>query len=223
MKYCYIWMDYSCLNQNSCPSQELGDDLGDIIRYADCLFTPILDERPFRRISHSFKDYAANAWLASDIGYIHRAWCRLEMLYAANIPIETCPERISIFAKQLRTSHQNRVRPHFVYGFTESKQNIPPVILPPLMNTSFQELDPRQGQVSIARDMDLIHKYVEKLLPMMEFHEVGWKGEVDEEGKYTGFGVCTYENGTQYEGEMKEGRYHGQGTLKFATGNIYTG
>ena len=65
--------------------------------------------------------------------------------------------------------------------------------------------------------------YVEKLLPMMEMHEVGWKGELDSEGKYTGFGVCTYENGAQYEGEMKGGRYYGQGVLKYATGNTYTG
>ena len=223
IRYCYIWMDYCCLNQNNCLTPELGEDLIHIIRHSDCLFTPIADERHIRRLSHSYKDYEAKSWISQDMGYIHRAWCRLEMFYAANIPLETTHERSLHFQKQLRMSHQNRVRPHFVYGRSEANQNLPPVTLPPLKNISFTELDPRQGLITHAEDLEVINKYVEKLLPMMEMHEIGWKGELDREGKYTGFGVCTYENGAQYEGEMKGGRFDGQGVLNYATGNTYKG
>ncbi len=41
--------------------------------------------------------------------------------------------------------------------------------------------------------------------------------------KFQTFSVHTYDNGDRYEGEWKNGKKHGKGTMDYANGNKYTG
>jgi len=49
-----------------------------------------------------------------------------------------------------------------------------------------------------------------------------YEGEF-KDGLYHGQGTFTYGNGDKYVGEFKDGLYHGQGTFTFATGDKYEG
>ena len=42
-------------------------------------------------------------------------------------------------------------------------------------------------------------------------------------GKRHGQGTLTHTNGERYEGEWSDGKLHGQGTLTFTDGNVYEG
>jgi hypothetical protein len=43
MKNCYIWLDYSCINQDTDPAGEL-KLLEKIVQFADCIFTPLVNK-----------------------------------------------------------------------------------------------------------------------------------------------------------------------------------
>jgi hypothetical protein len=145
------------------------------------------------------------------------------MFYAANIPVEDFPGKAVKFRGKMKYCIENHTRPHLVYGTTESTSSSPPLMLPPLKNNYFEELDPRKGSITNIEDMEAILRHLDALLPLLKVDDVGWKGTLDANGKYTGPGVINYQNGSQYEGDMKEGKFHGVGTFKYATGNIYTG
>ena len=38
-----------------------------------------------------------------------------------------------------------------------------------------------------------------------------------------GRGILAFPNGSKFEGEFKDGEYHGTGTFTFANGSVYTG
>ncbi len=59
MKHCYLWIDFTCINQNQDPAGEL-KFLDDIVAVSDCIFTPCVD----------------NDW---------RAWCGERMPVAASV------------------------------------------------------------------------------------------------------------------------------------------
>lgn len=94
----FIWFDYSCLKFHNEIS-----DLDRIMECCDCLFTPIY-ETEAELESHgggassdvhqkslsinSYNEYEALLWNGpSPEAYLNRAWCRLEILYAAIIPL----------------------------------------------------------------------------------------------------------------------------------------
>ena len=92
MDYCYVWFDYSCLDQNqSDPVVDFEKHANEIISSCDCVFTPIVDyddrsalPPPVTRTSEditAFREhYGADAWRGeSKKSYLSRAWCRLEM------------------------------------------------------------------------------------------------------------------------------------------------
>ena len=58
---------------------------------------------------------------------------------------------------------------------------------------------------------------------MAESAGVSYTGELDGNGKYTGFGRLEYvEKGEAYEGTFADGAYHGEGKLCYANGVEYT-
>ena len=66
--------------------------------------------------------YAAPAWNVGDSAYVNRSWCRMEMFYAANIPIQTekaFEERLEKFDAGLKYALQVGRRPHLLYGTRE--------------------------------------------------------------------------------------------------------
>lgn len=92
MKSCYIWMDYLCLEQKYGISLARNlKCLDKIMECCDCVFTPIYDPSvwhdPPSGISNYFEQYKADSWNVGDNAFLNRGWCRLEMIYAAVIPV----------------------------------------------------------------------------------------------------------------------------------------
>ena len=94
MTECYLWIDFSCMNQDADHCGEL-KQLDKIVQACDCIFTPIVDHdwlwwgADIRGWRNMFEDYEAPLWRDRQYEYVNRAWCRMEMLYAANLDLHT--------------------------------------------------------------------------------------------------------------------------------------
>jgi hypothetical protein len=129
----YLWLDYGCIDQDASACLEL-KMLDKIIQACDLILTPIFDEaesfpwydKLFKTgLANIYDQYGSPAWNEGDHGYLNRAWCRIEMFYAANIPlIPSSPHRIQQLKAGLLTSIQAGRRPHVLFGSCEEKQNI---------------------------------------------------------------------------------------------------
>ncbi len=91
MEKCYIWLDFGCIDQDGNPAGEL-KMLDKIVEISDCIFTPIYDPDPTSWklppfINNIYKEYNSPAWIGTPHSYLNRGWCRVEMFYAANIPL----------------------------------------------------------------------------------------------------------------------------------------
>lgn len=159
-------------------------------------------------------------------------WCRVEMFYAANIPImpnSDGVERHSLFSAGLAFHCEANRRPHFLYGNHEMQDVLEgsgghdPVLLPPLQNAYFSEFDPRKGCLSVASDMANIIMLVEELEPYMSRVEESYVGEKNDKGENHGHGVQTWDNGSIYDGEWVNGVSEGHGKLTYDNGDIYVG
>jgi hypothetical protein len=96
IKGCFIWVDYSCIDQDL--HDLISNDyknIPEIIRISDCLFTPIVDAHTpsschnlnISKEGGYMKDYKVMDWTGSEYsnrGYLKRAWCLLEMFYAVS-------------------------------------------------------------------------------------------------------------------------------------------
>ena len=223
---CYVWLDFACINQDGNPAGEL-KQLDKIIESCDCIFTPIVDhdkwDFPTSGISNLFSDYKAKAWNDGPQAYLNRGWCRVEMFYAANIPLlpshNTKQEKV---LAGLKSSILSGRRPHILYGSKESRELRPPRFLPPLQNSYFEQFNPCLGTVSVPSDMEKINELVEVLKPYMKKTVVGYTGE--RKGNLMhGYGKMVYENGSVYEGRWAYDKANGRGTITYASGAMYTG
>ena len=122
MQKCYIWHDFSCMDQNGNPAGEL-KQLDKIVEACDCILTPVVDlqheewEYPRSGWGDYFTQYAASGFSLNGgkFSYTNRPWCRVEMLYAANIPLSAeNGNRLDRFAHGLKTAQGNNMRPHFL-------------------------------------------------------------------------------------------------------------
>ena len=164
MKSCYIWLDFGCMNQDENPAGELRQ-LNDIVQFTDCIFTPIAGMATLLPNYQSmYSDYVVDAWNAKQRGYVNRGWCRVEMFYAANIPLtHNTQTRLEKFNVGLKFHLQNGVRPHALYGFRERDLNETPRLLPPLQNTTFEAMHPEKGEVTQPADREKIRELVAEL------------------------------------------------------------
>ena len=138
------------------------------MRNFDCIFTPIVGCAVLpNEIINFYNDYQTPAWNAEKFGYINRGWCRIEMFYAANIPLSMDENRFNKLAHGLRHHTSNGVRPHVIYGDREADGR-PPIVLSPLQNSYFDTLIPENGHVSVSSDKDKIKELVNKLKPFMK-------------------------------------------------------
>lgn len=224
MEYCYIWLDFGCMDQDCNPAGEL-KQLDKIVQACDCIFTPIYDPNwdiwdfPNGMINNIYEDYKAKLWNDGDYAYINRGWCRVEMFYAANIPLLFSNDhRISKLVAGLKLHANNGIRPHLLYGDKEHNQIQPPKILPPIQNSYYQTLNPKEGKLSVISDMIHIDRLIDILKPYIVVQQEGYVSECIE-----GKGIYKYKNGDIYEGELDNGTLHGIGTYKYASGHIYTG
>mmetsp|Transcript_4234 Transcript_4234/g.7186 ORF Transcript_4234/g.7186 Transcript_4234/m.7186 type:complete len:508 (-) Transcript_4234:644-2167(-) len=246
MESCYVWLDFGCMNQDDNPAGELRQ-LNEIVQFTDCIFTPIAGMATLLPTYKSmYSDYVVDAWNAEKYGYVNRGWCRVEMFYAANIPFGyNTDDRLSKFNVGLKFHIAQGVRPHALFGFRERDLNETPRLLPPLQNSTFEDMHPEKGEVTHESDRNKIRELVEELRPYMNYADHGYQGELVN-GKRHGYGKLTcdngdiyegnfmddcqegqgvfiYANGYKYEGEFQKGKWHGVGKFTFADGGYYSG
>ena len=250
MTECYIWLDYGCIDQNGNPAGEL-KQLDKIVQVCDCIFTPILDRHHVSwqfpdLINNWFEAYKSSTWMGNQFSYLNRGWCRVEMFYAANIPLLADSEsRRSKFASGLLYHRSQGRRPHLLYGSKERDGNAVPITLPPLQNSYFNNYHPIDGSLTKESDKVTIEKLIEDLRPHMRFVQAGYEGDLEDgkrhgkgrlvaedggvyEGEWVndlmhGHGKYVYASGAMYEGEYKEGVINGQGKFIYANGDVYEG
>lgn len=227
MSHCYLWTDFGCMNQDQNPAGEL-KQLDEIIRIADCIFTPIYHpEARFWNRPAAVRDwyvhYEAKSWNGEVYGYVNRCWCRVEMFYAANISTKkNTEERLKRLAAGLKTHAGNGIRPHFLYGTKEMLENMPPTLLPPLQNAYFDRFHPEKGSITFEKDRLIIERLVMELLPLMKHVTVGYEGQRNQAGQRHGLGKYVDENGDSFEGEW-ECDQRKKGVMKYSVGDVYEG
>jgi hypothetical protein len=227
MQNCYLWLDFGCIDQDGDPAGELRM-LDKIISVCDCLFTPIFDKDHEQwqfpaAIYNYYDDYLSSVWNGQQFSYMNRGWCRIEMFYAVNVPLlKNSLSREAKFKAGLAYHRSQGRRPHLLYGNKEVVERRNPHVLPPLQNSYYEKYSPIEGFVSIETDKETITRLVKELEPFMKKADVGYEGEY-KDGKYHGKGKYTYVDGSVYEGEWEVDKKHGTGKFIFASGDVYEG
>jgi len=219
---CYVWLDYGCINQEGDPAGELRQ-LEKIIEYSDMLLTVVVDDEYNdweygNTVDGLITGYRAKPW----IDYLSRAWCRVEMLYAANIPLqENRGHRIQKFKAGVRGALERNYRPHLIYGTKELKMSFFAGILCPLQTKYLELYNPADGYLTKKEDRVVIESLMDRLSPYMKIIEEGYVGDRNSYGLRCGNGKLTLKNGFCYEGEWLNDIPHGNGKLIFPDGNHY--
>lgn len=227
MDHCYIWLDYGCIDQNADPAGEL-KLLDKIVMISDCIFTPIHDTDSeawelSKSVDDWFKEYKSSAWNGNQFSYLNRGWCRIEMFYAAHVPILPDLElRGRKFRAGFAFQRDEGRRPHLIYGTKQFQENLPPIILPPLQYSYFDQYHPEKGCLTKESDRIHIQHLVEELQQYIKEVKVGYEGDL-KDGKRHGEGKMCYDNGDVYVGEWESDVRHGKGKLQLVTGGIYQG
>lgn len=107
MKKCYVWADYSCLNQDLDMLDEM-QPFDRIMACCDCIFTPLCSISPESSpamsttltlsgtTTTSASNQSADDYFAREFSsvsspeanqYMNNSWCRLHMLYGATVPV----------------------------------------------------------------------------------------------------------------------------------------
>lgn len=226
MRHCYIWLDFGCLNQDTDPTAEMGGRLNQVIGFCDCLFSPVYGINTKSHYSAAYYDeYEVDAW-NGQYGYVNKAWCRLEMFCASNIPvIPNTMDRINKFQYGLRNHLSKGVRPHLLYGTNEIRENMQPKFLPPLQGIFYSKMNPMKGLLTNEdHDRPKIKLLVDLLKPYIKECRVGYTGDRNGNGlEKHGYGIYTYSSGAVYEGQWANDRKHGHGVYTFADGDVYEG
>ena len=201
----YLWLDYGCIDQDASACLEL-KMLDKIIASCDMVLTPIhdkglgdwFDEIMKKGVSNWFDQYGSPAWKEGMHSYLNRGWCRVEMMYATNIPLmESSPERLSKLSPLLR---QRRVQ--VIYGSNEQKRNMQPVVLPPMNNSWFDMYSPEKGNLTKESDRVHVKRLVDQIRHLITKTEEKYEGEYNEDGKKHGKGTYTYASGAVYVGDL---------------------
>jgi len=171
-----LWIDFACIDQDGeNPADELNESMIRLVGLCDMVMTPVVDDKWPEGDWAGVKSrsdivgapggaavgYKAEAWKE----YWVRAWCLLEMLYAANVPFshELLQQR-GFGGNLLQFVLDERVRPHALFGTRERKLKEAPLLLPPLRGDALAKNDPRQGQLTNENDRSTIERHVRELL-----------------------------------------------------------
>ena len=235
MQRCYLWIDFGCLNQDEGAAAEL-KSLADVMRRMDCVFTPVLGENKNRSdvIRSWLEDYDVDAWNKGEFAYLNRQWCRLEIFYGVNIPLEAESmekaessqlDRLQKLRGTLRHYSSHGIRPHLLYGTDEYKSDSSPIFLDPFSNLIFEKFHPEKGYLSDPRDASIIQNLVYALRAYMHSTQVGYEGERKHIyfGPKHGQGREVYANGDVYDGDFANDRRDGKGVYWYSNGNVYDG
>jgi hypothetical protein len=233
MKQCYLWIDYSCINQNKLSSdyQFIDKVLLKAIGCSDIFLTIICDDG-----NHDWKlpsictNKLGPEYYKSDglTNYWSRAWTRAEMLISANLALKASkPERLAMFKHGVSVSMKIGFRPHLLFSGRESVNRLIPVQLPHTPSSWFQQNNPSTGALSNNDD----RKYIDSLQIAIFPHLRDLKSD-KYEGKYKnllvvkymhGKGVYTYVNGCVYEGNLHNNKFSGKGRFSYTDGCVYDG
>jgi hypothetical protein len=127
-----------------------------------------------------FISYKANDW-NSPLGYLNRAWCRIEMMDCAMVPLRAesvLEERLKCFKVGLLHALKNGRRSHVLYGAMESRMNSQPIGLPPLLHSNFEMFNPEKGALSNEADRLKIRELVKDLESYKKEVVYGYVGKV---------------------------------------------
>ena len=249
MKYCYIWMDYCCVAKDSSVEFKRLDNLMEL---ADCIFTPIVDPdiimryknhkdtSMYKHIENYFDEYPAVGWGTGPSAYLNRSCCRLEMYYAATIPLPTSNNnsarqstngivggwsskstksasspRSQRFSSDFRYHVTNGRRPHLLYGDFEDLARQAPYILPSFHNKHnfFQTYFDRYVPV----EGHLCNEEDRAVIAAWTVKVLSHIEAIEQQA------TDAMKDG--YEGERNEaGEYHGQGAFRYLeSGEVYEG
>ena len=165
MKQCYLWIDYSCINQNKLSSdyQLIDKVLLKAIGCSDIFLTIICDDGNHDwKLPSSCTNKLGPEYYKSDglTNYWSRAWTRAEMLISANLALKASkPERLAMFKHGVSVSMKIGFRPHLLFSGRESVNRLIPVQLPHTPSFWFQQNNPSTGALSNNDD----RKYIESL------------------------------------------------------------
>jgi len=219
-----LWIDYSCIDQDSAPAEELEERMAALIGVCDLVLTPIEDHAGHESwslpiaITNGIEDYKAAAWQE----YWRRAWCRVEAFLAAAVPVEHEPTRVERFRGGIRTCKQAARRPHAIFGTKELAHDRPPLFIPSLVGATFLKYAPEHGDLTSEADRSVIALLT--ATARAELHEIDrYWGGTDGEGRPHGVGKQMFEDGSSYEGEWVHGVQHGHGVNEWAWGDRYDG
>ena len=248
-KYCYVWLDFSCINQDGNPCGEL-KQLDRIVGVCDCVFTPIVEDREdiarskgrvvsidgdceqLESLDEFAMNYKSKKWDGNEHSYMNRGWTRVEMFYASAIPlsghdsseIDANIEKKRInFKAGLRLSASESRRPQFVYGTYQMVNHLPVRVLPPLLHSYFHRYNPINGHLSVDSDREKILELIDELIPYLTFAADTYVGSCNSAHQKHGRGKCTYKNGDVYDGDFFNDLKHGNGTYLYSDGCSYQG
>jgi hypothetical protein len=156
LQMCYIWIDYACLDQDKAPASEI-KQLKKVLQLCDCLFTPIVDSSNNWKYTETgngvFVDYQAASWNSDRNSYMHRGWCRLEMLYGANLPVTFSKQKGASFRGAFRACVDADRRPHYLFGTQEVLDKRRPLLLGPHKASFAEDYHPLKGSFSVHSDI----------------------------------------------------------------------
>ena len=179
MGACYVWIDYTCLDQDTGanPAKEL-KHLSKIMEISDCLFTPLCDKsllansEDLPATKDYLDDFPSTAWKGVDpSAYLNRAWCRLEMFYNSYIPtLDYCnsekreeqviSDRYTKFKGRVSFQLFNGRRPHLLYTSYEEILDLPPILVPPITSVYEHKFNPCDGHYSCVEDKEVCGDYL---------------------------------------------------------------
>lgn len=237
LENCYVWLDYGCLNQDEDPAAELNGRLDEVMKFCDCIFTPIVgvNQNKNKNIRNYYEEYRVKAWNGEN-GYLSCAWCRIEMFFASQVPLVQKKKRANTFRFGMQLFISTGRRPHLLYSSSQMMKKLSPVILPPISPVLYNKYDPQMGQLMNERDRPRIEQLVSILNGYSDPESVytddytAAPDELDDAddmeldmGVTSDKALIKSPQGDVYEGSMLNGKKHGYGVLKSANGDLYDG
>ena len=247
MKECYVWLDFGCIDQDSDACAELRV-LDKIVGYCDVILTPIVDDK--YSLSTTSPQREAEKLMSSNIenvdgapigawnSYLSRAWCRMEMFLASQVPLAEAASRTLMLEEHQRTqADQRRLkvskqlgvammagrRPHFYFS-TRELYFKDPIVLVPLLNSYLDEFTPAKGELTKETDRPRVIEFMQKVTPKYQKSTVvSYVGGKDlTTGKREGKGKEVFANGDVFEGLYANDK-HTTGVMTYCTFNVFTG
>ena len=248
----YLWMDSMCSSMRD-PSSSHLKHLWAVMEFCDCMLTPVITHGEPEFVAFTgplsyFSDYKSYLWNGNERAYVNRAMCRLDMFFAAAVPLtQQQKAKGEKFKAGLSVALKEGRRAHVLYGAKEKRERANPHFLPPLQHSYLEALNPVAGYVRDAGEQQLMKSIMQTMEPYVKRPQstfnghyvlkssvgdqkglrVYLNGDVYEGGHLYGHrngkGIYSYAEGETYEGDWKDGMTHGVGKICFADGSVYFG